>query len=114
MVDRIDDPGQRVDALETRLDHLSASVDRRFDTVDRRFDAVDAGFLEQRQYTEFAFEKLERTVNARFDQVDARFAGVDTRLAGVEVEVRVVSSGLGRVERKLDQLIDRMFPEPPA
>jgi len=65
----------------TTIQELSVSVDRRFDAVDRRFDDVDRRFDEQRQYTEFAFVKLQE-------------------------ELVVVKSGLGRVERKLDRLID--------
>ena len=84
-------------------------------TIDQRFDAVDAAIVEQRQYTEFAFDKLER----RFDRVDAEFAGIKAGFAGIKVEfaevkaeVRTVSSGLGRLERKLDQFIDRHVPPP--
>lgn len=79
---------QRFDAVDRRfeaVDRRFEAVDRRFEAVDRRFDAVDAAFVEQRQYTEFAFGKLEQ-------------------------ELVVVKSGLGRVERKLDLLIDAAFP----
>ena len=76
----------------TTIQELSASVDRRFDAVDRRFEAVDGRFdevdaaiVEQRQYTEFAFGKLQQ-------------------------ELVVVKSGLGRVERKLDRLIEGTVP----
>ena len=31
-------------------------------TIEQRFDSVDAAILEQRQYTEFAFERLEGSV----------------------------------------------------
>ena len=98
MGDRIDDLEERVQAVEAKMDQVPA-------TIDQRFDAVDAAFVEQRQFTEFAFEKLERNMNARFGEVDARFAGL-------EAEMRTVSSGLGRVERKLDQFIDLHVPPP--
>src|SRR5262245_34580781 len=68
-------------SVDRRFEELSASVDRRFDIVDQRFEAVDAAIVEQRQYTEFAFGTLQQ-------------------------ELLVVKSGLGRVERKLDRLID--------
>lgn len=68
---------RRFDAVDLQFE----AVDRRFDEVDRRFDAVDAAIVEQRQYTEFAFVTLQE-------------------------ELVVVKSGLGRVERKLDRLID--------
>ena len=95
MADRIDDLTERVQTVEEKLDRpatsvkqLSASVDQRFDQVDRRFeqvdrrfDHVDAAIIEQRQYTEFAYSRLEAKMDAGF----GRF---------------------GRVERKLDQFID--------
>ena len=85
---RFDGVDRRLDAVDRRLDAIDRrfeGVDRRFEGIDRRFEAVDAAFVEQRQYTEFAFGKLEQ-------------------------ELVVVKSGLGRVERKLDRLIDAAFP----
>jgi predicted RNase H-like nuclease (RuvC/YqgF family) len=64
---------ERVDRIERKLDALTESVDRRFDDVSEHF-------VEQRQYTEFAFDKLEKKLDAN-------------------------SRGLERLERKLDQLI---------
>ena len=72
---------QRFEAVDRRFE----AVDRRFDAVDRQFEAVGAAIIEQRQYTEFAFGQLEQ-------------------------ELVVVKSGLGRIERKLDRLIDAAFP----
>jgi hypothetical protein len=66
MPDGIDDGARRVQTIEVKLDLLTASLDG-------RFDAVDAAFIEQRQYTEFAFEKLERVMNSRFGDVEACF-----------------------------------------
>lgn len=85
---------QRFEAVDRRfeaVDRRFDAVDRRFDAVDRQFEAVGAAIIEQRQYTEFAFGQLEQ-------------------------ELVVVKSGLGRVERKLDRLIDAAFPseEPQA
>ena len=85
----------KVDAIEQKLDALAgsvqsqfASVDARFEAVDARFEAVDARFdevtsalVEQRQYTEFAFDRLRSEMIA----------------------------GFGRLERKLDLLIDRVL-----
>jgi DNA anti-recombination protein RmuC len=95
--------GQKLDTLsasvDQRFDTMSASVNERFDTmtasVDERFDAVDVALVEQRQYTEFAFDRLDR----RFDSVDARFNSVDSRLDSID-------SRFNRLERKLDQFID--------
>jgi hypothetical protein len=85
MGDRIDDLSERVQTVEEKLDRLSVSVDqrfeqvdRRFEQIDRRFDQIDAAIVEQRQYTEFAYSRLETKMDA----------------------------GFGRIERKLDQFID--------
>jgi len=88
MADAMDFP-ERVDAIEPKLDRLTASVDARFDTVDARFDDVTSALVEQRQYTEFAFDRLR-------GEMLAGFAGMTTNF--------------GRLERKLDQVIDRLLP----
>ena len=68
----------RVDRIEQKLDSLAVSIDRRFDDVGRRFDDVGRRFnevdrrfnevtdalVEQRQYTEFAFERLDKKVTS--------------------------------------------------
>lgn len=83
---------KRFDTLSASVDERFAFVDKRFDTlsasVDERFDGVDLALIEQRQYTEFAFDRLD----SRFDKVDSRFDSVDNRFE--------------RLERKLDQFID--------
>ena len=69
---------ERVQAVEQKVDALSASVDV-------RFDAVDAALVEQRQYTEFALDRLASEMRAGFSDIEGHF---------------------DRVERKLDQFID--------
>ena len=80
---------ERFDRVEKKLDDLSASVDARFASVDKRFDEmrqefqnefrdVQEHFVEQRQYTEFAYGRLDRRM----------------------------TEGFSRLERKLDQVID--------
>ena len=92
MAEHLDALPERVDTIERKLDALSSSVDKRFEQVDKRFDEVDKRFeevdkrfeevklqfVEQRQYTEFAYERLEQRMSA----------------------------GFKRLERKLDQVID--------
>lgn len=75
MADRIDNLTQLVQGVAEKLDQLSASVDK-------RFDAVEAGLLEQREYTEFVYERLEAQSKA----------------------------DIGRVERKLDKLLTVRLP----
>jgi hypothetical protein len=74
MSSEVDKNGEGTETVGQKIDKLSASVDE-------RFDAVDVALIEQRQYTEFAFDRLD----SRFDTVDSRF---------------------DRLERKLDQFID--------
>ena len=88
----IEEGGGGAETVEQKLDKLSASVDHRFGAVDQRFDAVDrqfddvrAALAEQRQYTEFAFDRLATDMRACFDCLEG---------------------GFNRLERKLDQFID--------
>ena len=53
--------------------------------LERRFDEIQAALVEQRQYTEFAFERLSDQVRTGFEQAEKRF---------------------DKLERKLDQFID--------
>ena len=87
--------GEGTETVGQKIDKLSAPVVE-------RFDAVDVALVEQRQYTEFAFDRLESrldTVESRFDAVDRRFDAVDSRFDTVD-------SRFDRLERKLDQFID--------
>ena len=89
MSDDLDKSGERTETVEQKLDTLSASVDKRFASVDERFDAVDMALIEQRQYTEFAFDRLSDEMR---NEMRNGFNGVDSRF--------------NRLERKLDQFID--------
>jgi len=79
----------RVHVVEEKVDHLSRKLAELSASVDQRFDAVDAAFVEQRQYTEFAYARLDAKMDAGFGRVDVRF---------------------DRLERKLDQVIDLRRP----
>jgi hypothetical protein len=74
---------KRFEAVDARFDQ----VDARFDQVDARFDEVTFALVEQRQYTDAAFERLHGEMTAGF---------------------RTVTGDFGRLERKLDQVIDRL------
>ena len=76
-------------AAKRKLDSRSASVDKRFERIDERFDEVTSAMVEQREYTEFAFGSLTQEMTVGFDRVDRRIA----------IEV-------GRLDRKLDQLLE--------
>jgi len=112
--------GGGAETVEQKLDKLSASVDHRFDAVDHRFDAVDqrfhavdrqfddvmAALAEQRQYTEFAFDRLASEMRAGFKGIEGRFNGVETRFDGLESRFDGLEGRFNRLERKLDQFID--------
>jgi len=61
---------ERVDRIEQKLDSLATSMDERFATVDHRFDEVSEAFAEQRRYTEFAFERLDKRLTAMDGKLD--------------------------------------------
>ena len=80
---------QRFDSIDQRftsIDQRFTSIDQRFDSIDRRFEEVTESFVEQRRYTDFAFDRL----NASLSTLEAK-----------------MDSGFARLDRKLDQLIDR-------
>lgn len=84
------------------IDQRFTEIDRRFDHVDQRFNQLEAAIVEQRRYTEFAYDQLGTRMDAGFARVDERFDQMDGRFE--------------RLERKLDQFTDRVVPprQPPA
>jgi hypothetical protein len=104
-----------VEAVERKVDGLAASMDV-------RFDQVNAALVEQRAYTEFAYDRLDETLNAldaRMESgfgrlegnMEARFAQVDVRFAQIDARFAQVDAHFARLDRKLDQLLDRRQPE---
>lgn len=89
---------ERVERIEHKVDVLSTRVDALSQSVDKRFDEVSEHFVEQREYTEFGFERLRKEMVAGF-----------TRL---EVVIATNTRGFGRLERKLDQFIAAYEPPP--
>ena len=92
MTDGLDNLPDRVQTVEQKVDALSTSVDA-------RFDQVDAAIGEQRQYTEFAYDRLNSKMDAGFARIDERFGRIDGRFAQMD-------GRFARLERKLDQFID--------
>jgi hypothetical protein len=78
MADRENDLTERVQTVESKVDQLSTSVNQRFDNVDKRFNEVDAALLEQRQYTEFSYSRLEAKMDAGFSRTLDQF--IDAQL----------------------------------
>ena len=121
---------ERVEPIEQKLDALAVSVDRRFEEVDRRFEQIDRRFeqidrrfeqidrrfdevtdalVEQRQYTEFAFDRLRQEMLAHFQTMPTKddLAALRTEVVVVVHDVvGTVRQEVGRLEGKLDQFID--------
>ncbi len=96
MADELGSISERVQVVEQKLDVLIASVRS-------GSDGVDEAFADQRLHTELAFDSLEVKVDSGFTRLDSKieagFAHVDARFA--------------RLERKIDQVIDRHLPKGP-
>ena len=73
----------RAESLRTMVDSRKGGgmADRIAQAINKRFDEIDAALGELREYTEFAYGRLE-------EKIDVGFARVE------------------RIERKLDQFID--------
>ena len=83
MIERFDQIDERFDQIDGRFDQ----IDERFDQIDERFEQVEGGFaavteqlVEQRAYTEFGYDRLDKTLHA-------------------------LGGGLARLERKLDRIL---------
>ena len=100
MADGNDDLADRVGKLEARMDDGFKAIDARFNAVDAQFEAVTEALVEQRQYTELAYSRLDMKMDAGFSRLEARIDSKTSRLEG-KVDV-----GFSRLERKLDQFID--------
>jgi chromosome segregation ATPase len=101
MTGRLDDLPDRVEALDQTVVRMSISIDS-------RFDDVSEAIVEQRRYTEFAFESLRGEMAQRFDAVERRLDAVERRLDAVEHRLDAVEHRLDAVERRLDAVERRL------
>ena len=95
----------RIDELRETVERVQADV-RRFD---ERFNQVDAALLEQRQYTEFAFERLDAKIehlDTKVERLDTKVERLDTKVDRLDGKVERLDGNVSRIERKLDQFID--------
>jgi hypothetical protein len=99
-----------VESLSAQVSALGTSMDERFETIEKRvedgFAAVDEHFAEQRAYTEFGYERLERAMVERFDAMDGRFDAMDGRFDAMGGRFDAMNGRFDRLERKLDQFIE--------
>jgi chromosome segregation ATPase len=100
MVEGTADFNGRLASVEHKVDALAASMDQ-------RFDEVTAAILEQRRYTDVAFDQLTTRISGlekKVDSLDTKFDSLERQRTSFETKVE---SRFARLDHKLDQLIDR-------
>ena len=86
---RLESVDHRMEGVEHRMERVEHGVATLSQSMDERFTQVDAAVVEQRHYTEFAYEQLDAKMDSGFARLDAK-----------------MDAGFARVERKLDRFID--------
>jgi hypothetical protein len=80
IAEKLDSLAASVDMRFSHVDERFVSIDRRFAEVDTRFDEIIEAIAEQRQYTEFAFDRLQRTMLEQFADMRGHFQRLDHKL----------------------------------
>jgi predicted nuclease with TOPRIM domain len=80
---------------DDRMDDLKHQVDE----LGRR---MEVGFAEQRSEMNVRFDRLEKSLEARFEKVDERFDKVDERFDKVDERFERVDAKFERVDAKFD------------
>jgi uncharacterized coiled-coil DUF342 family protein len=70
--EKVDGLTERVGVVEVKLDRLTDRVQTLEEKVDTGFKAMEAGFIEQREYTEFSHAQLAGTMNAGFARIERK------------------------------------------
>lgn len=86
---------------DDRMDDLKHQVDE----LGRR---MEAGFTEQRSEMNARFDRLEKSLEVRFEKVDERFDKVDERFDKVDERFDKVDERFERVEAKFER-VDAKF-----
>jgi hypothetical protein len=96
----------RIGRIETRLDALSAAMNARFEQVNERFDEVDERFEGvDRRFEEV--DKRFEGIDKQFREVQEHFVEQRGYSEFVHDRLdRRMTEGFSRLERKLDQVID--------
>jgi archaellum component FlaC len=76
---------------DDRMDDLKHQVDE----LGRR---VEAGFAEQRSEMNARFDRLEKSLEARFEKIDERFDKVDGRFEKVDAKFEGVNDQIARTQ----------------
>jgi predicted nuclease with TOPRIM domain len=103
--DRMDDLKHQVDELGRRMEvgfaeqrsEMNARFDRLEKSLEVRFEKVDERFEKVDERFEKVDERFER-VEERFDKVDERFERVDAKFERVDAKFDVVSEQIARTQ----------------
>jgi chromosome segregation ATPase len=82
---------------DDRMDDLKHQVDE----LGRR---METGFAEQRSEMNARFDRLEKSLEVRFEKVDERFDKIDERFERVEAKFERVDAKFERVDAKFEQV----------
>lgn len=110
MADDIHDLSERGSVGEGRRGTVESSLEKLEVSMDARFDEVHAAIVEQRRYTEFAYDHLVARLDAGFARLGAE---MNSGFARVDERFERMDGRFARLERKLDQFIDRVLPPEP-
>lgn len=83
-----------------------AEIDARFGQIVARFDQVQDALVEQRRYTEFAYDRLVSKIDDLSAKMDQRFERMDQRFERMDQRFETIDQRFDRLERKLDRFID--------
>ena len=96
---------ERVVRIEKKLDALSISVDE-------RFNEVRDHFVEQREYIEFAYDRLDRRISDGFARLEQRvsegFAASDQRMDRFDQRMDTFDQRMDTFDQRMDTLDQRM------
>jgi chromosome segregation ATPase len=102
----------RIDRLEERIQVVEGKVDQLALAMNAGFQAVDDALREQREYTEFAFARLEQRLEARMDagfaKMDARFAKMDDRFAKMDDRFAKMDDRFDKMDDRFSKMDDRL------
>jgi chromosome segregation ATPase len=101
MANGIDDLTVRMQVVEEKVDHVSTALEQVVASVGERFNSVDAAIREQREYTEFAFSRLEAKIGV---QMEAGFGRLEAKSDRLEMKTDRLDAKTDRLETRMDRL----------
>ena len=100
---------ENLEALPARVDRIERKLDSLTSSVDKRFDDVSEAIAEQRQYTEFAFERLQGMMVDQFQQLSQKLDRAATldqlEQLSQKLDRAATLDQLEPLSRKLDRIL---------